>query len=162
MTDNSGCKPAQGEAVTASSILQLFETAELVESCRAHASSMAELADATSKGLSGGYRYEESEPHLHECCGLVRRVLQQTESVLSALGVVSLEQSRATSIGPGCLDQEQWLKGSAHTVRAMISILRSVEPNDHPQVLPALGDLEGGIWMLVEGLKAIAERESRA
>ncbi|GFE82468.1 hypothetical protein GCM10011487_44680 [Steroidobacter agaridevorans] len=160
MTDNGGCKPLQ--AATNSSILQIFETAELIEGCRAHASSMAELADATCKGLSGGYQYEEGEPHLHECCGLVCRVLQRTESVLSALGVVSLEEPRSTSIGAGCADQEQWLSASAHTVRAMISILRSVEPNDHPQVLPALGDLEGGIWTLVEGLKAIAERESRA
>lgn len=161
MADNSSCRSLQGEAVTNSSIAQRSETAALIESCRAHASSMAELADATSKGLSAGYQYEEGDPSLHECCGLVRRLLQQTEAVLSALRVVSVEECRA-NIGAGCLDQEQWLTGSAHTVRAMISILRSVEPNDHPQILPALGDLEGGIWMLVDGLRAIAERESRA
>lgn len=122
---------------------------------------MAELAGATSKGLSEGYHYEKNEPHLHECCGLVQLVLERTESVLSELGVVSVDGPRP-DICTGCLEQELWLKGSAHTVRAMISILSAVEPNDHPQVLPALGDLEGCIWTLVDGLKAIAERESRA
>lgn len=161
MTDKTGCNPEQGEAVTMSSILQQFDTAALIESCRAHAASMAELADVTSKGLSGGYEYEEGDPYLHECCGLVQRVLQQTESVLSSLGVTSLEEPRAMDIGSGCMDQEQWLIGSVHTIRAMISILGFVEPNDHPQVLPALGDLEGGIRMLVEGLRAIAARECR-
>lgn len=161
MTNNTNCKSAYGEEVTTSSILQRFETAELLESCRAHASSMAELADATAKGLSAGYRYEDHEPHLDECCGLICCVLQQTESVLSALGVVSLEEPRSGGIGAACADQEQWLKGSAHSVRSVMSILRSVEPEGHLQLLPALGDLECGIWMLVEGLKAIAQRESR-
>lgn len=161
MTDsNSSASDQTGEKPT-SPVLQLYETAELVESCRAHASSMAELADATSKGLSGGYCYEHNEPYLHECCGLVQRVLEKAESVLSELGVVSMEGPRP-DICTGCLEQEQWLKGAAHTVRAVISLLSSVEPNDHPQVLQALGDLDGGIWTLVDGLKAIAERESRA
>jgi hypothetical protein len=158
MTDKTGCNPEQGDAVATSSIPQRSDTTALIESCRAHAASMAELADATSKGLSGGYHYEESDPHLHECCGLVHRVLQRTESLLSESGAVSLEDPGAMDIGPGCMDQEQWLKGSVHTVRAIISILRSVEPNDHSQIIPALGDLAGGIDILVEGLKAIAAK----
>jgi hypothetical protein len=161
MTERSSCNPRQGEAVTTSPVVQCSYTAALIKSCRAHAASMVELADATSRGLSAGYQYEASDAHLHECCGLVQRVLQKTESVLSRLGEVSLEDPQTIHVGPGCLDQEQWLKGSLHTVRAMISILRPVEPNDHPQVIPALGDLEGGIGMLIEGLKAIAASDSR-
>src|SRR5687768_8150765 len=64
-------------------VTDLTQIAELIESCRAHAASVAELAGVTSQALDQCYGYEENEPHLGQCCELVQQVLAQTESALA-------------------------------------------------------------------------------
>src|SRR5687767_13109804 len=67
----------------------LTPIAELIESSRAHAASVAELAGVTSKALDQCYGYADNEPHLGHCCELVEQVLGQTETALATLGGIS-------------------------------------------------------------------------
>src|SRR5689334_22218448 len=66
-------------------VSDLTQIAELIESCRDHSASVAELAGVTSKALNQCYGYEENEPHLGQCCELVQQALAQTESALATL-----------------------------------------------------------------------------
>lgn len=134
---------------------------ELVESCRAHAASVAELAGVTSKALDQCYGYEENEPHLGQCCELVRQVLDQTESALVTLGVISHDvepRLHAEEVAKGCDLQRQSLTRAMHVVRATSAILGTLESNSHDHVLLALHDLESGIEFLIEGLRRVTEQ----
>jgi hypothetical protein len=135
--------------------------AELIESCRAHAASVAELADVTSKALDQCYGYEENEPHLGQCCELVGQVLEQTESALVALGVVSHDvepQSHAEEVAKGCELQRRSLTRAMHVVRATSAVLGTFESNSHDQVLLALHDLESGIQFLIDALRRVTKQ----
>jgi len=128
--------------------------AELIESCRAHAVSVTELAEVTSRALYECYQYEANEPHLGQCCDLVRHVLDQAASALVSLGVVSYDvepRSRATEI-EHCEVQGQSLTRAMHVVRATISIVGRLQPHAHEDVLLALRSLEGGIGSVIEGM----------
>src|SRR5689334_21095209 len=130
----------------------LTRIAELVESGRAHAASVAELAGVTSKTLDERYRYEEHEPHLGQCCELVRQVLERSESTLATLGVISHDvepRAQAQRIAKGCESQRRSLVPATHVVRATSSILGKFEGNNHDQVLLALHDLESGMLGLI-------------
>lgn len=128
---------------------------ELIEACGAHLASVIELTDVTVLTLREFYEYEHDEPHLWQCCELVRQVLMQVQAALIPLGIVSHEAdqfTRAAEIAKGCDDQRRLLCPSVHVIRASIHILRGVEPNDHDQGLPALRDLESGLTLIIAGL----------
>lgn len=134
---------------------------ELIEACRAHLASVIELTDVTVLTLREFYEYEHDEPHLWQCCELVRQVLMQVQAALIPLGIVSHEEdpfTRAAEIAKGCDDQRRLLLcPSVHVIRASIHILRGVEPNDHDQGLPALRDLESGLTLIIAGLDRVIE-----
>jgi hypothetical protein len=133
---------------------------ELVESCRAHAASVAELAGVTSMALDQCYGYEENEPHLGQCCELVRQVLEQTESALMTLGVIShdVESRLHAEVAEGCELQRRSLTRAMHVVRATSAILGTFESNSHDHVLLALYDLESGIQFLIDGLRRVTKQ----
>lgn len=135
--------------------------AELIESCRAHAASVAELAGVTSKALDQCYGYEENEPHLGQCCELVEQVLEQTESALVTLGVISHDvepRLHADEVAKGCELQRRSLTRAVHVVRATSAILATFESNSHDQVLLALHDLESGIQFLIDSLRRVTQQ----
>jgi hypothetical protein len=138
----------------------LTRTAELIEICRAHAASVAELAGVTAKALDECYGYEENEPHLGQCCELVRQVLEQTESALMTLGVIShdVESRLHAEVAEGCELQRRSLTRAMHVVRATSAILGTFESNSHDHVLLALYDLESGIQFLIDGLRRVTKQ----
>lgn len=139
-------------------VRDLTQNAELVESCRAHAASVVELAGVTSQALDQCYGYEENEPHLGLCCELVQQVLDQTESALGTLGVISHDvepRVHAEEVAKGCELQRRSLTRAMHVVRATSAILGTLESNSHDHVLLALHDLESGIQFLIDGLRRV-------
>lgn len=129
---------------------------ELIEACRAHVASLTELADVTARSLRECYKYGDDEPHLWQCCDLVRQILMQVQAALIPIGVVSHEAdplTRAVEIKKGSEAQRRLLRPAVHVIRASICILRGVEPNYHDQVLPALRDLESGMATVIDGLE---------
>jgi hypothetical protein len=133
-----------------------LRVSELIEACRANVASLAELAEVTSRALRECYEYEDDEPHLWQCCDLVRQVLAQAQTALGPLGVISHETApitRAAEVANGCEEQQQRLRPAVHVIRAAIYILRGIESNHDDQVLPALRDLETGIASVVDGLE---------
>jgi hypothetical protein len=142
-------------------VTDLTQIAELIESCRAHAASVAELAGVTSKALDQCYGYEENEPHLGQCCELVEQVLAQTESALATLGVISHDvepRAHAEEVAKGCELQRRSLRRAMHVVRATSAILGTFEANSHDQVLLALHDLESGIEFLIDALRGVTKQ----
>jgi hypothetical protein len=135
-------------------------TAELIESCRAHAASLVELAGGTAKALYECYEYEDNEPHLGHCCDLVRQILEQSQSALALLGVVAHDldpRLRAEEAARGCESQCQSLTQAMHVVRATSSILGRLETNHHDYILLSLHDLESGIAAVVAGLQVAVQ-----
>jgi hypothetical protein len=142
------------------SSVDLTRMAELLDSCRAHSASIAELAGATSKALSQCYQYEENDPHLGQCCELVQQVLEQTKWALATRGVGSREvepTAYVEEISKGCERQLQSLSRAMHVVRAMGEILGALHPNHHDHILLALYDMESGIQMLIGGLRKVTQ-----
>jgi len=146
------------DAAQVSPAFDPIRTAELIESCRAHAGTTAELASITSRSLHECYEYEESEPHLGLCCELVGQVLAQVQSALALLGIVIHDvepRIHAEEVAQGCALQLRSLSRAMHVVRATISILERFQL-DHPgDVLPALHDIERGIQFLIDGLRGV-------
>jgi hypothetical protein len=134
---------------------------ELIEACRAHVASLTELADVTARVLRECYEYEDDEPHLGQCCDLVRQILVQVQAALIPLGIVSHDTdplTRAAEVAKSCEEQRRLLCPAVHVIRASLSILRGVEPNYHDEVLPALRDLESGMAMVIDGLERVVRR----
>jgi hypothetical protein len=139
----------------------LTRMAELIESCRAHAASVAELAGVTSQALDQCYEYEENDPHLGRCCELVRHVLEQTESALVILGVTSDDvepRVHEEEVAKGCELERQTLTCAMHVVRATSAIVGTSKSNGHDHVLLALHDLESGLQFLVDSLRRVAKQ----
>ena len=133
---------------------------ELIEACRANVASLTELAEVTSRALHECYEYEDDEPHLWQCCDLVRQVLAQAQTALVPLGVISHETApitRAAEVANGCEEQQQRLRPAVQVIRAAIYILRGLESNHDDQVHPALRDLESGIASVVDGLERVIQ-----
>lgn len=129
---------------------------ELIEACRAHVASLTELADVAARSLRECYEYGDDEPHLWQCCDLVRQILMQVHAALIPIGVVSHETdplTRAAEITKGSEEQRRLLRPAVHVIRASIYILRGVEPNSYDQVLPALRDLESGMATAIDGIE---------
>ncbi len=129
---------------------------ELIETCRAHVASLTELAEVTTRALRECYEHGDDEPHLWQCCDLVRQILMQVQAALIPIGVVSHEAdplTRAAEITKGCEAQRRLLRPAVHVIRASICILRGVDPHYHDQVLPALRDLESGMATVIDGLE---------
>lgn len=153
------CATVPDPNIEASSFDSLVAS-ELIEACRSHLASLTELADVTVRALRECYEYEDDDPHIWQCCDLVRQILTQAHAALIPLGVVSCETdllTRAAEIAKDSEDQRRLLGPAVHVIRASIYILQRVEPNYHDQVLPALHDLESGTSMIIDGLERSIE-----
>jgi hypothetical protein len=134
--------------------------AELIESCRAHVATITELAEITTRALRECYEYEDDEPQLWHCCGLVRHLLMQVHTALVPIGIVSHEtdpHAHALTIEKTCEEQRRLLRPAIHVVRQGIYIVENIEPNYNDQVVPALRDLENGISMVIDGLGMVIQ-----
>ena len=144
--------------------LDSLRMAEQIESCRAHAASVTKLAAVTSRALYECYQYEENEPHLGQCCELVHHVLEQAESAIVSLGVVSYDIEARTRVAEieNCETQGQCLSRAMHVVRATIALLDRPQSNNHAQVLLALHNLERGIGSVIDSLGRATQKLPRA
>lgn len=137
-----------------------ISVAEHIERCRAHVANLTELADVIARTLYELYDYDSGDPELWQCCHLIRRILNQAQSALISLGIVSREarpRDRATEIASGCEAQRQWLRPAVHVIRATIHVLIDVKFDDHDEVLPALRDLESGLLSVVAALEGVGQ-----
>jgi len=140
--------------------LDALIASEIIEDCRAHVASITELADITARALRECYEYEDDEPQLWQCCGVVRQLLMQVHATLEPLGIVSQEtdpHALAMRIEKTCEEQRRMLRPAVHVVRAGIYIVENFEPNHNDQVVPALRDLEKGISMVIDGLGMVIQ-----
>jgi hypothetical protein len=141
-------------------ILDSVIASELIEDCRVHVASISELADVTARALRECYEYEDDEPQLWQCCGLVRQLLMQVHAALVPLGIESHETEphvHAIRVEKTCEAQRRMLRPAVHVVRAGIYIVENIEPNYNDQVVPALRDLENGIAMVIDGLGLVIQ-----
>jgi hypothetical protein len=153
--NDPGTAPA---AVADVSDFDLLRAAELIDGCRSLLASLDEYAHISSRVLHQCYEYENDEPRLGYCGDVVTDLLGQVQTALVPLGVVSWDsepQIRALEISAECKAQQQQLTRARHVVRAIVHFLQDNQGNEHPDVCPALWDLEDGIKNVFDGLEAV-------
>lgn len=134
-------------------------TAELIESCRAHLASMTLLVGVTSQMLHQAYGYEAQEPNLGECCDAVSLLLMPAEQLMSALGVVYANEdpvAHAKRLEEACPLLARSLRPCIHVVRAITAVLKSASLEQARETLEALHDLENGLSSVLNGIDYIA------